>query len=67
MVKTTTALLRALVARWTVKTDDEVAQRGRHIKQGCFGELTYRDPCFPTLRDAGSFFQWSFPIVGRTP
>jgi hypothetical protein len=68
MFKASTPLLRALMARWTVKINDDVApSRGRHIKHGRFSEPTYRDPRFPTMRRPGSFRAGSFPAVGRAP
>ena len=68
MFKTSTALLRALVARWTGKIDDDVGHSGWwQFKRGHFGRTTYRDPRFLTLRDRGFFLAWSFPPAGRTP
>jgi hypothetical protein len=66
MFKISTPLLRALMARSTVKIDDEAARSpGLHIKPRRFGKPTYRDPRFPTMRGPGSFRIGSFPTVGR--
>jgi hypothetical protein len=68
MLKVSTQLLRALLARLTVKINDHVAHvRGRRTKRGRFGEPTYRDPRFPTMRDRGSFRAGDFSTVGRAP
>ena len=67
MFKISTALLRALTARWTGKNDDVAHFRGWDIKHGGFGKPTYRDPRFPTMRDSASFRAGSFATVGRAP
>jgi hypothetical protein len=68
MLKGSTLLLRALLARWTEKINDDVAHfRGRRTKLGRFGEPTYRDPRIPTMRDRGSFRAGDFSTVGRAP
>jgi hypothetical protein len=68
MFKASTPLLRALLARWTVKIDDDIScSAGWQIERGHSGRTTYRDLRFLTLGDRGSFLARSFPTVGRAP
>ena len=65
MFKASTQLRRAPMARSIVKINDDVApSRGRRTKRGRFGEPTYRDSRFPTMRDRGYFRARDFSTVG---